>query len=65
VDGDPDSRGPGEQVADQRPGVEKAPLVGVILNPDEVEPGRLGGDRVGQHVVAAASVGAEEYAEGD
>src|ERR671922_2539448 len=60
---DPDPRGPGQQMADQDPSVEEAPLVGMVLNPDEIEPGALGGDRLGEHVVAAACVRTEEYAE--
>ena len=40
----PDALGARRQVGEQREGVEKAALVGVVLDPDQVEPGLLGGD---------------------
>jgi hypothetical protein len=36
---EPDPGRPAGQVGDERPGVEESPLVGVVLDPDEVEAG--------------------------
>ena len=50
-----------EEVGAQRPGVEEAPLVGVVLNPDQAEPElvRAAGERAGEFEICARGHDAE------
>jgi hypothetical protein len=59
----PDTLGSRGEVRDQHPRVEESPLVGVILDPDEVEAEPVSQQHLLYELVLPISLGNAEYAE--
>jgi hypothetical protein len=58
-----DLLGPSGEIGEQRPGVEEAALVGMVLDRDVIEPGLVGGDRLSDRRRGVLGTGHEKDAD--